>query len=161
MSAPVGPFNPTSELVAVAWLSAYVLDEQGDTIESQIGTTLPKDNTAWADKGFLQASSIPGGRSPDLDVPLRLPVVQLDGWACTPGSNKPPWHLANRLLELVRLTTEAAQTGNYGKPLVVKTGYLNVRVQAAYLISEPGRVTDDPSGFARYTADLAIDWVPA
>lgn len=154
MSAPVGPFNPTNELVAVAWLGASV----PGIAAGQVATALPKDVTAWADQGFVQVTAI-AGRAPNIDVPLRHPVFQLDFWANTPNSLKPPWNLANRLAELVRVATEAWP--NYGKTVTVKDGYLPARIQAVYLISEPSRVPDDPSGFARYTADLAIDWVPA
>lgn len=158
MAAPVGPFYPTSELVAIAWLGLNV----PGLAAGQVGTTLPKDVAAWQDQGFLQVQSIPGGRQPDVDLPLRLPVLQLDGWATSgPSSSKPPWNLANRLLELVRLACEDAQTGKYGKTLVVKADYRNARVQAVYPLTEPARVPEDPSGYARFTMDLAVDWVPA
>lgn len=157
MAAPTGPFHPTSELVAVKWLTIYV----DGLSEGQVGTTLPKSVSAWADQGFLQVQTVPGGRAPDIDLPRRLPVLQLDGWACAPGSSKPPWDLANRLVELVRVATEDAQVGRYGITITPKTGYSDARVQAVYLVSEPQRVPDDPSGYARFTADLAIDWVPA
>lgn len=156
------PYRPTSDLVAVAWLVEYV----PELVAAMVGTALPKDTTKWAATGFLQATSVPGGRTPDIDVPLRRPVVQLDAWATantsgTASSIKPPWNLAAELLEHVRIATEDAQTGHYGKPLVVKANYLDVRVQAVYLLSEPSKVLNDPSGYAHLTADLAIDWVPA
>lgn len=159
---PAGPYPPNNDLVAVAWLAQRVAGLTADIV----GTGLPKDTTKWADTGFLQAHAIPGGRSPDVDLPRRLPVIQLDAWATantsgTASSIKPPWHLANRLLELVRLATEDAQTGYYGKPITLPENYAAARVQAAYLIGEPGRVEDDPSGYAHLTVDLAIDWVPA
>lgn len=158
---PVGPYPPNNDLVAVAWLSQRVAGLSANIV----GPSLPKDTTKWADTGFLQVQSIPSG-APDIDIPVRRPRLQLDGWATantsgTASSIKPPWNLANRLLELVRIATEDAQTGYYGKAVILPAGYSPVRVQAAYLISEPMRVPDDPSGFARFTADLAIDWVPA
>jgi hypothetical protein len=155
MATPAGPYYPTNELVAVAWLSQRV---PGLTA-AMVATTLPKDATAWADAGFLQVQALPGG-APDIDIPVRHPVFQLDGWANTPGSAKPPWNLANRLLELVRDATESPDA-LYGRPVILPPDYLGVRVQAAYLISEPRRVPDDPAGYARFTADLAIDWVRA
>lgn len=162
LTLPAGPYLPNSDLVAVAWLVARVaqLDEQ------IVGNTLPKDTTKWAATGFLQVHSIPGGRTADVDLPRRLPVLQLDAWGTTTGaassSNKPVWNRAWRLIELVREATEAAQTGHYGEPLeMLKPNYRPVRVQSAYLLNEPGRVDDDPAGYAHVTADLAIDWVPA
>lgn len=157
---PAGPYPPNNDLVAVAWLAQRVTGLNANIV----GATLPKDTTKWADTGFLQVQAIPGGRGPDVDLPRRLPVFQLDAWATantsgTASSVKPPLALANRLLELVRLATETPQV--YGKPVTLPDGYLGARVQAAYLIGEPGRINDDPSGYARFTADLAIDWVPA
>jgi len=155
MPAPAGPYYPTNELVAVAWLSSRV----PGLVAAQVGTTLPKDVSTWADEGFLQIQALPGG-APDVDVPVRRPVFQLDAWASTPGSNKPPWHLANRLAELVREATEA-DAALYGREVTMPANYLGARVQAAYLVSEPRRVTNDPAGYARFTLDLAIDWARA
>ena len=157
MSYPPGPYPPTNELVAIAWLGQRV----DGIVEGQVATTLPKDKAAWADEGFVQVQALPGG-SPDIDVPLRRPVLQVDLWAVTldangNASNKPPWNKANRLAELLRLATESQA---YGKPVTLPDGYRGARVQAAYLIGEPTRVTDDPSGYARFTVDLALDWVP-
>lgn len=155
------PYRPTNELVGVAWLVAYVPEFDA----AMVGPTLPKDTTKWAATGFVQVSAIPSG-TPDIDLPVRHPRLQIDGWATAnpngnASSNKPPWNLAAQLIEAIRLATEDAQTGRYGKTIPVKANYLDARVQAAYLITEPMRVTDDPSGYARFTADLAIDWVPA
>ena len=158
---PSGPYPPTNELVAVAWLGQNVTG-LSSTI---VGTGLPKDTTKWADTGFLQVTALPSG-VPDVDVPVRRPRLQLDGWATantsgTASSIKPPWNLANRLLELVRVATEDAQTGKYGAEVTMPANYSPARVLAAYLITEPTRVLDDPSGYARFTADLALDWAPA
>lgn len=159
---PSPPYRPTSELVGIAWLVEYV----PELAAAIVGTSLPKDTTKWADTGFLQVTAIPGGRAPDVDLPRRLPVLQLDAWATgnrsgTASSNKPQWNLAAQLIEHVRVATEDAQTGHYGKTIAVKTDYLDARVQAAYLLTEPAKVLNDPSGYAHLTADLALDWVPA
>jgi hypothetical protein len=152
--SPEGPYFPTNELVVEAWLSQHV----PGLVAAMVATSLPKDPTTWAESGFLQVQALPGG-SPDVDIPVRHPVFQIDAWATRPGSSKPPWHLANRLIELVRNATES--TAAYGRPVTMPPNYLGARVQAAYLISEPRRVTDDPAGYARFTADLAVDWVRA
>lgn len=156
MTTPTGPYFPTNELVAVAWLSQRV----AGLTSSMVATSLPKDTSTWADEGFLQVQAIPGG-TPDIDTFLRRPVFQLDGWACSPSSAKPPWNLANRLLELVRVATEDAQAGHYGKAVTLPDSYGAARVQSAYLIGEPRRILDDEAGYARFTVDLAIDWVRA
>jgi hypothetical protein len=155
MAAPSGPYYPTNELVALAWLGQRVTG----LVPAQVGTTLPKDVTAWADEGFVQAQAIPGG-TPDVDLPIRRVVIQVDAWATTPGSNKPPWHLANRLVELVREATES-DAALYGREVTMPTNYLGARVQAVYLVGEPRRVVGDPAGYARFTVDVAVDWVRA
>lgn len=155
MSGPGGPFLPTNELVATTWMSERV----AGITSSMVATSLPSDPTKWADNGFIQLQSIPGARA-DIDLPqARRPILQADFWATVPGSAKPPWHLVARLFELVRLGIE---TQTYGRPLTtLPAGYLGARVQAVYFLDEPARVNDDPSGYARLTADLEVDWVRA
>lgn len=160
MSPIAGPFPPNNDLVGVAWLSQRV----PGIVAGQVATTLPANAAAWTAEGFVQIQAIPGGRAPDIDVPLRLPVFQVDCWAVTADSAgvptyKPHWAKANRLAELIRIATEDGQL--YGKAVVMPAGYSGARVQAAYLLGEPGRVNDDPSGYARLTLDLALDWVRA
>lgn len=149
---PAGPYPPTNELVAQAWLRQRVAGVSA----GQVATTLPQDPAVWADEGFIQVQALPGG-SVDIETYVRHPVVQLDFYATTPGSNKPPWNLANRLVEHVRIATEDAQ--EYGRPVELGADYEGARVLAVYPVGEPTRVTDDPSGYARFTLDLAVDWV--
>lgn len=161
MSTPLtGLYLATNEVVAVAWLSQRVagLDP------SMVATSLPQDVDLWREKGFVQVQAIPGG-SAMIDVPqIRRPVLQVDAWATnstsTKSSTKTPWGKANNLVELIRIATEDAQDASYGKPLSLPPQFGAVRVQAAYFAyTEPSKVLGDPNGFARYTVDLAIDWV--
>jgi hypothetical protein len=41
------------------------------------------------------------------------------------------------------------------------TNYSPAIVLSAYPLSEPSRVEADPSGYARFTFDLALDWARA
>lgn len=160
MAAPAGPYLPTNELVAVAWLGQRV---PGIT-DDMVATTLPRAAgeppvLPWADNGFVQVQAVAGG-TPDVDIPVRHPILQVDCWAAAAQSSaKPLWNRANRLAELIRDATERHQDGWYGKPVTLPEGYLGARVQAVYLISEPMRMNGDPSGFARFSFDLAVDWV--
>lgn len=161
MSPLAPPYRPTNELVAAAWLALYV----PEFTAAMVGSSLPKDTNKWAVSGFVQVSALASG-SPLVDLPVRKPIVQVDAWGTantsdTASSIKPPWNLAAQLIEAIRFATEGAQTGRYGKSIAVKANYLNARVQAVYLVTEPLRVPDDPSGYARFTVDLAVDWVPA
>lgn len=159
---PPGPYPPNAELVAQAWIVARVSELNADVV----GMALPTKVEKWKDSGFLRINALPVN-APEVDLPVRHSVVTLDGWGCTmSGENesriKPAWNLAARPLELVRLATEDAQTGHYGETIeMLVPNYRQARVQAVYLITEPVRVPDDPSGYGRFTADLAIDWVPA
>lgn len=147
-----GPYFPTNELVAVAWLSQRV----PGLVAGQVATTLPRDATSWAGEGFVQVQAL-GAGTPDIYTYQRRPVVQVSCWAHNPNTNKPPWNEANRLAELIREATQDAQS--YGRPVTLPASYLGARVLSVYLVSEPVRVNDDPAGYARFDLDLAIDWV--
>lgn len=152
------PYPPTTSLVAVAWLSQRVAGLSAD----MVATKLPRDVTAWAAVGFVQVTPITG--APDVDLPVRRPLCQVDAWAVALDAagnvtTKPPIHKANRLAELVRLGTEDQQ--QYGKLVTLPTDYQSARVLSAYMLTEPSIVPDDPSGYARVTFDLAIDWTRA
>lgn len=154
MVEPVGPYPPTNGLVVMAWLGSRAPGISA----GQVGGALPDDRTKWVDQGFIQVTEIPGARA-DIDLPqARKPIVQLDFWACAIGSARPPWNKAARLAELVR---SAVEVQLYGKPVTMPPNYLGARVQSVYLLDEPSVVRNDPNGYARLTADLAVDWVRA
>lgn len=153
MSPIAPPFPPNSDQVALAWLAQRV---PGITA-GQVAAALPA-LASWAAEGFVTAGSIPGTQ-PNIDVPIRKPVIQVDTWGANPDSGKPHWPKAFRLAELIRIATESGQI--YGKPVILPGDYLDVRVQSVYLLSDPNRVNGDPSGYAHVTLDLALDWVPA
>tara|TARA_B100000700_G_scaffold110520_4_gene124544 strand:- start:998 stop:1480 length:483 start_codon:yes stop_codon:yes gene_type:complete len=158
MSIPLSAYLPTSDLVAVAWLRQRVpLLDAGS-----VATALPSDASLWAEAGFVTARAVTG--IPDIDTFTRRPIVQVDCWAVGMDAagnvtTKPPWNKAARLAELIRNATEDVQA--YGRPVELPAAYLPARVQAAYLYSEPSKVTDDPSGYARITFDMALDWTRA
>lgn len=154
MSPIAPPFPPNSDMVVLAWLAQRV----PGIAAGQVAATLPALES-WVEEGFVTVQSIPGTQ-PNIDVPIRRPVVQVDTWgATTANSAKPHWPKAFRLAELIRQATEAGQI--HGKPVVLPADYTGVRVQSAYLLAEPSRVNGDPSGYAHVTLDLALDWVPA
>lgn len=156
MSPIPGPFPPNSDLVAQTWIGTRV----PGIAAAQVAGSLPAVSS-WLEEGFVTVASIPGTR-PDVELPVRHPIVQVDCWGASGTSTaKPHWPKAYRLAELIRLATEGGQV--YGQPLdldFATVDYLPVRVQAVYLVSEPSKVDGDPSGYGRVTFDLAIDWVP-
>jgi hypothetical protein len=155
----VGPFAPNSALVAVAWIGARV----PGIVAAQVATSLPRDVSAWQAEGFVQVTPITG--APDVDIPVRHPLVQVDCWAVTVDaagtiSTRRPSNKAWRLAELIRNATETS-SALYGKPVAMPANYDPAIVLSAYPLSEPVEIADDPSGYARVTFDLALDWVRA
>lgn len=156
MAIPAGPYLPTSALVAVAWLGQRV----AGLVPAQVATRLPRDVTTWADAGFVQLTIIPGAA--EVDIPVRHAIVQVDAWGVNVASDgsagtKPAVNKATRLAELVyRATLDDVQL--FGRPVTMPVNYGAARVQAAYPMTEPSEVPDDPSGYARVTFDLALDW---
>jgi hypothetical protein len=151
--SPLAPFPPNSDLVVQSWLGQRV----PGIVAAQVAGTLPAV-AAWLAEGFVTVQSVPGTQ-PNIDVPLRRPIMQIDCWGASGAdSARPHWPKAFRLAELIRLATEGGQV--YGQAVTLPADYLDARVQAAYLVSEPSKVPGDPSGYARVTFDLAADWVP-
>lgn len=155
---PPGPYAPTNALVAAAWIGQRVpgIDP------GQVATRLPRNLASWAELGFVQVTPIAG--TPDIDLGVRKPVVQVDAYAVTLGadggavSTKPPVKQANYLAELVRIGTELPEA-RYSSPVTMPANYAPAIVLSAYPVSEVVEVPGDPSGYARVTFDLAIDWV--
>jgi len=153
MTFPAGPYYPTNGLVAQAWLAQRV----DGLAEGMVASTLPRETAAWAELGFVQVTPVTG--TPDVDLDVRHPLVQVDCWAMTPNSVKPPRMKAHRLAELIRVAT--FEGARYSQPVTLPAAYAGAIVLSAYLNTEPAEVPDDPSGYARVTFDLALDWVRA
>lgn len=149
---PHARYQPTAERVAVAWLGAV-----DGLAPDYVGAELPSDPSTWLESGFVQVQAIPGG-APDVDTPQwRRAVVQVDTWAAGGASSiTPRWNLAAHLAEHIR---DAIEAQAYGQVIDLGPHYYPARVQAVYFVTEPRRVLDDPSGYARFTTDLAVDWV--
>jgi hypothetical protein len=154
-------YYPTPELVAQGWLSQRV----PELVPAQVAGALPKTADLWtpyAGKatngyGFVTAIAIPGSR-PNVHVPRRQSVMMVDCWGAFPSSNKPAWNVAAQLAEAIRNATEAS-TAKYSTLMtLVLPNYRTAVVLSAYLINEPRRMAGDPSGYARFTLDLEVDW---
>lgn len=164
MIIPGKPYPPTNDLVAVAWLSQRVAGLDDSMVATNLPAVREDGSLPWGAAGFLQAVTVTG--TPEVDVPIRHALVQCDAWAATIDaagtiSRKPPWGRAAVIAELVRVATEEQQVGFYSKPVTLPADFAPARVLAAYLLTEPSRVTGDPSGYARVTFDLMIDWTRA
>jgi hypothetical protein len=150
---PVGGYRPTNALVAVAWIGQNV---EGVT-PSMVATSLPRALETWAALGFVQVTML--SRTADVNGLKRLPVAQVDAWAHSPDSVRPPVAKANGLAELV-FAAASDPRPTYDRTLTVKANYRDAYVLGVYPLTEPAEVPDDPAGFARATFDMALDWAP-
>jgi hypothetical protein len=139
---------PSTVRVTTAWLA-------GVTGVPAAGGDLPTDNTTWAASGFAQVTTV--GGTPDVDVPLRRPVVRVSCWACrTPADDTPPWGQAEALAEAI---ADATWSAGVGRTVTLPTGYRSARVLSVVVVGEPRRIPSDPAGYARVDLDLSVDWV--
>ncbi len=160
MSFPLQPV-PTDELVAVAWIASIPgLDPQ------MVATQLPEDANPdgspaeWVarGRGFVTVTVVGGSPAPEL--PLSRPVFQVDCWAVMPGSNKPPWGVANRLAEAVKQAAWDRRSVSRRLTITVRgVAYPPAVVLDAQVVTQPRRVWSDDADYARYQCDLALDWV--
>ena len=156
-----GIYYPTPELVAEAWIGQRV----PELVPAQVAGSLPADPSTWTQfgtkasngRGFITCVAIPGSR-PNPHVPIRATVVEVNSWAAFPQSNKPAWNVAAQNAEAIRNATEAS-TAKYTTALTLSlANYRSAIVLSAYLIDEPRRMANDPSGYARFAFYLEVDW---
>jgi hypothetical protein len=155
---------PTDLLVAAEWIGTIA----GFTTE-MVGEKLPPDvlpaegrkrsrPAPWLKTGFITVQVVGGGVG--MYLPRHDPVIGVDIWATVPGSNNPPWHMAEALGEAVTLAT-LARTG-FNRPLTpVVNGitYPVAIVQSAYIATTFKRMFADAADYARVTGNLALSWV--
>jgi hypothetical protein len=141
--------HPTSEAVAVAWLSTW--------FPVGVATSLPKPGTWSTLSGSIQGFatvSIVGGRIAGGFG--RMPVVSLGTWAAVPGSDNPQWGAASQLAEkIVRL----AQTPTFDPVFVrQRAGYERALVHSISLVSEPRRIPDPDASAAHFETEFVLVW---
>lgn len=158
MSVQPLPLLATSELVAAAWIGSIPgLSPQmtGEVLPPDVqpdGTPAP-----WLLTGFITVQ-VAGG-SPDADLPVKKPVIQVDAWAAKPGSSEPPWLKASVLAETVRYAClDRVRVPRLLRIQINGVAYPSAQVMAAYLVTEPRRLYEDPAMYARVQMDMAIQW---
>jgi hypothetical protein len=140
-------YRPNSEQVGVAWLKG--ITELGNAVATEV----PTDVSTWAASGFTKVTSI--GGDPNYYLPLARPNLSLHFFAAAVNSSRPPWGVAFRLAEAVRMETHSASAQ---RRLTGMSGANNAKVLNARL-EEPRRLEGDPGGAAEVVCDLALDWV--
>lgn len=147
MTAPF--IYATDEVVTCAWLAQL----SGFSAE-MVGEQLPRDTTGWAGTGFLTVAVAGGGTVPEFR--LESPVMDVRGWATTPGTSEPPWNRARNLVA-------AVQAGTYRRTpwfLELPACSENAVVKTAYVLGKPRRAYGDFGDYAAYVVDLVLHWVP-
>jgi hypothetical protein len=155
---------PTDVLVAAAWIATipgFTPAMTGETLPPDVLPPTPGGRirpAPWLKTGFITVQW--AGGSPDPNLPRRNPVMQVDVWAAKPGSNDPPWHMAEALGEAIWLAT--MQRTGFNRPLTIEVegiAYGTAVAQGAYLATHFRRVYDDAADYARVQGDLALSWV--
>lgn len=151
--------RPTSELVGINWIKTI-----SGMPTLSVATTLPGPddefgNTSWAASGFVQVAVV--GGSPDLDVPVRIPVFSVDCWAVNVGKKNPPYGRANAIAEqIVNSVYTYHQAGQHKRLIEIPGGaYAPAVVIGARVLTEPARRLADPANYARYGFELQLTWL--
>jgi hypothetical protein len=138
-------------LVAQAWLRQCV-----EGLSGIVASSLPKADT-WALTGFVTCGPQFGG-VPEMYVPLRRPVIQVDCWAIFPNQTKKRNDgLANDLAERV-VNASYEWTGD-PVDVTLPPGVKPVHLSMIYPVSEVRWVPDPDPGMAHYAVDMHVGWI--
>lgn len=151
--------RPTSELVAVGWLTRAAPGVG-------VGTHLPAADDAMRVDGFIRTAVV--GGTPDATTPRRAPVIVVECWVPpADGSHLPPWLRAGKLVQTLVDATQDRSLQNVTVDVtglvldgVTLPGYAPARVLTVIAHGEPRRIEDDPNYWARQEIDLELAWVP-
>jgi hypothetical protein len=148
-----GNMRPDGTLVANAWLRLI-----SGLPASCLGPTLPPARRdpapAWITNGFIQHTVV--GGSPNIYVPIRHSVIQLDCWAVTLDDRMPPWGLASRLAEDVWAGSYRDEFQN--QILAVPPGYVPPRLLTVHPLTESRKINEDAAGYAHFQFDVQFNW---
>lgn len=137
-------YPANGEIVAVHWLKGVA-----GINPDLVNTTLPQPNDSFAASGFVQATQVAG--TEDIYTFMQESVIQVDCWAYTANSNKPPWGKAMTLAERIKRDAET------GARLVVTPSQFEDALVRQVTCSTLPRRFPDPA-YARYMMDLRIYW---
>lgn len=142
----------SAELVARLWIGS-----RPGFSDAMVGATLPADTATWAALGFVQVTNIGGPR--DLYTPRRESLVQIDTWANSPTSGRPPIHKAAALAEMIVRAAHPPFTPVQITPSGSLAAYSTFVVAEVHVARDPSRRPADEGRHARYSTDLRIWWV--
>jgi hypothetical protein len=144
-----GLYRPNSELVAVAWLKGI------SYLGTRVATELPRSLSGWSASGFVVVSAA-GGTGAQY-TPMRQPVLDVQTVAVAPESGRPPWSQSSQMAE--QITAATLDHPTVPRRVSLPTGYRSAFVRSVWVVTEPRRVPADAGDFARFSMDLAFDWV--
>lgn len=146
----------TTRLVVPAWINS--IPSIGRT-PPMVSDQLPTDNTTWGPSGYCVVRSTGGGRHSSY-IPVARPVITVDSYAVEPGTGRPLWNVATRLIaEIVRASRDEA---TMRRPLtIVENGvdYGKVYVANCYPINHERPSYGDESQYAHVILDMLFHWV--
>lgn len=142
-------WEPNAELVVESLLGRIF----GTT--DHVASSLPDDFTKWVESGFVTYENLSG--VPGVSLPTRNPVFRLSFWATTsrPGSTRPPWGKAYNLASIAEKALQAPQVRG---EFATRSGYYPHVLITAYPTTDPARVNNDPSGYARVDMSVLVKW---
>jgi hypothetical protein len=110
--------------------------------------------------GFVVIQGVVGG-SPDIDVPLRQPVIGVRAWMPpTAATSQPQWNAADQLADsIVRAAYDVPPQGvRLDMAAIGLAAFRPAWVRSAYLLGEPREIYDDPGNYAGFDLDLQLNW---
>lgn len=147
MTAPF--IYASDEAVTSAWLAQLDGFSAG-----MVGEVLPRDASSWATTGFLTVAVAGGSTVPEYR--LESPVMDVRGWATTPGTDDPPWNMARNLVTSVQAETYRLKPWFVPLPGCSE----NAVVKTAYVLGKPRRAYGDFGDYAAYVLNLVLNWTP-
>lgn len=153
---------PTTEIVVAGWLKLAVTGPP-------VGTDLPDANdpaqtAAYAAvklDGFLRIAAV--GGSPDPDVPMRQPVVQVESWFA-PRPDRAPAGARHRAAQLANRVLNATYEPAFQGQVIDLSSigqYAPARVHTVTALTEPDEIEEDASDWSRFDVDIAVLWSTA
>jgi len=158
VTPPAIPVAGTDVLVAAAWIATipgFTTVMTGDRLPPDVNP----DGTpaAWLQTGFVTVATV--GGNPDPLLPVHRPVMEVKCWAALPGSNDPPWGLAEALAAAITFATWDRTTMSRPlTPVVNGVAYPLAIVQGAYMPTTFRRLYADAADYACVQGDLALTW---
>jgi hypothetical protein len=136
----------------ITWLGTFV---------PAVASNLPKLDSwpvlSGTVRGFVTVPTVAGGTVHHAGV--RVPVLQVETWAAILSSDAPQYGAAEQLAEDIVAAANALNASGSSVLVRQRTGYNQAMIQCVPFMTEPRRLDDPDTGYARFLMDLALGWV--